>query len=57
MNTDKAPAPPSRRATPIDVDHVDKRIRSSVRKQVIEAIKNNPELALAIIRGWKDAGR
>ena len=58
MNTAKHPEPPTgkdRYASPIDADHVDKRIRSSIRAQVIEAIKKNPELALAIIRAWKDA--
>ncbi|MBT3238060.1 MAG: hypothetical protein HOL37_08945 [Rhodospirillaceae bacterium] len=58
MSPDKQPAAPStgehRFEPTIDVDHVDRRIRSSVRAQVIEAIKNNPELALAIVRGWKD---
>lgn len=57
MNTNTPTAPPPPNPTPIDVDHVDKRIRSSVRAQVVEAIKNNPELALSIVRGWKDANR
>lgn len=61
MTPGKTPTPPvpgdAAYSSRIDVDRVDARIRTSVRAQVVEAIKNNPELALAIVRGWKDAGR
>jgi len=43
--------------SPIDVDKVDRGVRSSIRKQVIDLINKNPELALRLLRAWKDNGR
>lgn len=40
--------------SPINVDKVDRNINESLRKQIVEIITKNPELALTIVRGWKD---
>lgn len=47
----KKPATPEP-VSPIDVDRVDRNIRESLRKQVVELINKHPKLALSVIRGW-----
>ena len=51
------PTPPPRPKTDvptaqIDVDRIERNIRESLRKQVIELIDKNPDIALSVIRGW-----
>lgn len=41
-------------ASSIDVDRVDRNINESLRRQIVEIINKHPDLALSIIRGWKD---
>ncbi len=41
----------------IDVDQIDRNIEQTARKQVTKALKDNPELVLSIIRGWKKGDR
>jgi|GEM_PF-3614424 len=40
--------------SPINVAHVDRKINASLRKQIVDIINKHPDLALSIIRGWKD---
>lgn len=54
----KAEQKPSRayrdESSPIDVDRVDRNINESLRKQIVEIIEKHPDLALSVLRGWKD---
>lgn len=52
--------PPSRPASQpgapsaIDVDRIDRNINETMRKQIVDLINRHPDLALSIVRSWKD---